>query len=126
MKENKELERKDITIGSDLEVDTENEVVSAYLETWFDVDKKFGTQTAIRDDEWLNLYADYEPESGALKMYYQVERDDNSEFFEYTPTEKETTLIIEMMEEHCQNTDGCSLNELYEKYNDDLTMGGLT
>lgn len=125
MKENNELERSDIKIGSDLDVDTENSTITAYIETWFDVDRKFGTHTAERDDEWVNLYAAYRPESGDLRMYYQVDRDDSSEFFEYAPTEGEKELVIAMMEELCQKEDGCSMKELYEKYDSDMTMGGM-
>lgn len=40
MKENNELERKDIVVDRDMEVDGEiGQEITAYLETWFDVDK---------------------------------------------------------------------------------------
>lgn len=107
MKENKEWERNDLKIGSDLDVDTESGTITAYIETWFDVDKKFGTHTAERDDEWLNLYADYSPESGNLKMYYQVDRDGSSEFFDYEPTAGEARLIKNMIAE--------KIRELYDQ-----------
>ena len=125
MKDNKELERNDIKIGSDLEVNTEEGVITAYIESWFDVDAKFGTNIIGNDNEWLNLYADFYPETGELKMMYQVDRDDSSDFFDYTPSENEEALVIEMMEECCQKEDGCSMKELYEKYSEDLTIGGI-
>lgn len=126
MKENNELERNDIMIGSDLEVDTEKEIITAYIETWFDVDRKFGTQTSERDDEWLNLYAEYSPKFGELKMCYQMDRDNNSEFFDYVLSDGEKTLVIGMMEEQCQKESGCSTEELYAQFcNDDMTMGGI-
>ena len=43
MKENNELERSDIIVLRDMEIDDESgQEIIAYLETWFDVDKKFG------------------------------------------------------------------------------------
>lgn len=117
MKENNELERNDMKIGSDLDVDIESGVITAYIETWFDVDKKFGTHTEARDDEWLNLYADYNPKSANLKMYYQVDRDDNSEFFDYEPTAGEAQLIKDMITEKIRELYGqtpmefCGLGE---------------
>ena len=42
MKENNELERSDITVDRDMEVDCDiGHQITCYLETWFDVDKKF-------------------------------------------------------------------------------------
>lgn len=53
MTENNELERKDIEVDRDMDVDCENETeITVYLEMWFDVDKKFGTNTKDDDDVW--------------------------------------------------------------------------
>lgn len=44
MKENNELERRDLAIDSEMEVDCDiGQEITVYIETWFDVDKKFGT-----------------------------------------------------------------------------------
>ena len=57
MKENMELERGDIAIDRDMEVDSDiGQEILAYVETWFDADKKFGIHTADDDGTWLNLY----------------------------------------------------------------------
>ena len=52
MKENNELTRDDIAIDHDMEVDCdEGREIAVYIETWFDVDKKFrmpNRTTAIR------------------------------------------------------------------------------
>ena len=54
MKENNELERTDIAVDSDMEVDCDiGQEITAYIETWFDVDKKFGINTALDDGTWL-------------------------------------------------------------------------
>ena len=55
MKENNELERTDIAVDSDMEVDCDiGQEITAYIETWFDVDKKFGIDTAADNGTWLN------------------------------------------------------------------------
>lgn len=58
MKENKELERNDLAVDRDMQIDADvGQEILAYLETWFDVDKKFGVHTADNDSTWLNMYA---------------------------------------------------------------------
>ena len=53
-----ELERGDIAIDRDMEVDCDiGQEILAYVETWFDVDKKFGIHTADDDGTWLNMYS---------------------------------------------------------------------
>ena len=54
-----EMNRDNIRIDPVLEVDTDwnPPCISAYIEIWFDVDKKFGTHTYDGDDAWINLYA---------------------------------------------------------------------
>lgn len=47
-----ELNRDNIVVDPDFDI--EDGKITAYLETWFDVDRKFGTHTADRDDEWLS------------------------------------------------------------------------
>ena len=73
MKENKELERHDIAIDREMEVDCDiGQEITVYIETWFDVDKKFGTQLNGNDSAWLNLYGKYNPyTSGTVPEYDQ-------------------------------------------------------
>ena len=62
MKENNELEKADIAIDREMEVDCDiGQEITVYIETWFDVDKKFGVQTADDDSTWLNMYGKYNP-----------------------------------------------------------------
>ena len=70
MKENMELERGDIAIDRDMEVDCDiGQEILAYVETWFDVDKKFGIHTADNGGTWLNLYTPYRSmETGRYSM----------------------------------------------------------
>ena len=100
MKENNELERSDIVVLRDMEIDDESgQEIIAYLETWFDVDKKFGTDTASDDEKWLNLYAKYNPFADTLRLEYFISKDAECEEGEYTPTEAEAALIKEMVTE---------------------------
>lgn len=86
---NGEFSKGDLLVDPDMEVDLENGTVTAYLETWFDVDEKFGIHTADEDHTWVNLYASYTPGTGAFQMEYVISREDS--------------------EECCQTCHGCSL-----------------
>ncbi len=46
---NGEFTKGDLLVDPDMEVDLENGTVTACLETWFDVDEKFGLHTADED-----------------------------------------------------------------------------
>ena len=129
MKENKELEKNDLKIEDDILIDDDNpNVLCVYLATYFDVDKKFGLNTADRDDEWLNLYADYDTEHDSLQIHCAVSNDDDEyRDFEYTPTENEASLIKEMIVEEIQKRFGQTPQEYCaELAEDDFTMGGIT
>lgn len=129
MKENKELEKSDLEIEDDILIDDNNSnVLCVYFATYFDVDKKFGLKTADRDDEWLNLYADYDTEHDSLQIHCAVSNDDDEyRDFEYTPTENEASLIKEMIVEEIQKRFGQTPQEYCaELAEDDFTMGGIT
>lgn len=92
-----EWTESDISIphdGLDFESD---DVVSAYLETWFDVDQKFGTHTHDEPDAWVNLYAILNLKENLLTMKYT----DCSSYWEeecdYTPTTRERELVIRLI-----------------------------
>ena len=129
MKENNELERSDIVVLRDMEIDDESgQEIIAYLETWFDVDKKFGTDTATDDEKWLNLYAKYNPFADTLRLEYFISKDAECEEGEYTPTEAEAALIKEMVTEKIQQEYGQSPQEFCNYYNDlqtRNTIGGM-
>ena len=129
MKENKELEKNDLEIEDDILIDDNNpNVLCVYFATYFDVDKKFGLKTADRDDEWLNLYADYDTEHDSLQIHCAVSNDDDEyRDFEYIPTENEASLIKEMIVEEIQKRFGQTPQEYCaELAEDDFTMGGIT
>lgn len=114
----KEITYKDIRIDPDFELLSENRscYISAYIETWFDVDAKFGTQTRDRDDAWVNLYAIYNPVNRTLRLEYFVDTDETVLGpYDYKPTESEKAVFIEMIERKCKETEGCSCKELLDK-----------
>lgn len=122
-----ELTREMLVVDRDMDVDSDTGVITAYLETWFDVDKKFGTHTAERDNEFLNLYAEYSPNTDELKLTYQVSRGDNSKFFDYTPTENEAALIKKMLAEVIRKEYNQTPQEFVADIDDvSPTMGGLS
>lgn len=77
----------------------EGDVVSVYLETWFDADKKFGTYTHDEPDTWINLYALLNLTQNRLTMKYFICRQDSEDEFAYIPTTKERELVIRLIRE---------------------------
>lgn len=100
MKENNELERSDIAIDRDMEVDCDiGQEITVYIETWFDVDKKFGIHINDEDGTWLNLYGKYNPFADTLRLECEISRENGSEYFDYEPTADEAQLIKDMIAE---------------------------
>ncbi len=117
MTENNEFERKDIIVDRDMDVDCENVTeITAYLETWFDVDKKFGTNTKDNDDVWLNMYAKYNPFDDTLRIECEIDKPKGSEYFDYTPTEAEAKLIKDMIAETIKAEYGQTPQEFCEQF----------
>lgn len=58
---------KDEIVIGDMEINDDCTGVSSYIETYFDVGKKFGTNINDDCDSWVNFYAEYFPESDELK-----------------------------------------------------------
>lgn len=100
MKDNMEFERSDLYVDRDIQIDDENrQHIVAYLETLFDVNKKFKLQLDSSAGEWLNMYGIYNPLSEFLTVECVISKDDNSESFFYTPTKAEAKLIKDMIAE---------------------------
>ena len=127
MRDNKELERSDIAIDSDMEVDCDiGQEITAYIETWFDVDKKFGIDTASEDGTWLHMYAKYNPFADTLSIEYEVSREKGSSYFDYKPTDDEAKVIKDMITEKILQIHGQTPQEFCEEfYGDSPQMGGI-
>ena len=107
------LEREDIDICEDVELDIEEQGILAYLETWFDVDKKFGVNTRDYDDTWVNLNAIYNPVTDKLKLLVDLESDDKTQVSEYVPTNEEKELIKKAIDEACIKQTNMNAREFY-------------
>ena len=128
MKENMELERGDIAIDRDMEVDSDiGQEILAYVEVWFDADKKFSIHTADNDGTWLNLYARYNPFADTLRMECEIDSDspENNQYFDYEPTAAEAQLIKEMITEKIQEAYGQTPQEFcQDAWGESFSMGG--
>ena len=122
------LFRADIAVDRDMEVDCDiGQEITCYIETWFDVDKKFGLNIADEDGTWLNMYGKYDPFEDSLRIECEISRDNGSEYFDYTPTEAESALIKNMIAEKIREQCDQTPQEFCENCcNEEQTMGGLT
>lgn len=129
MKENNELERKDMVIERDMEVDCdEGTQITAYIETWFDVDKKFMVHTDADEGIWLNMYAKYNPFEDTLRIECVISRDDDGDqYFDYSPTKAESDLIKEMIAEKINELHGQTPQEFCDEFTEqsNIEMGGI-
>lgn len=102
-----ELTRAMLEVDADMEVDCDiGQEITAYIETWFDADKKFGIDTASEDGTWLNMYAKYDPFADTLRIECEISRDNGSSYFDYEPTSAESQLIKNMIAEKLMQTHG--------------------
>lgn len=128
MKKNKELEKHDLAIDREMEVDCDiGQEITCYIETWFDVDKKFGIHTADNDNTWLNLYGKYNPFNDTLRIECEISRDTGSEHFDYEPTAAEVQLVKDMITEKIKE----EYNQTPQEFCNDIcgevpTMGGIS
>ena len=103
---------KDEIVIGDIEINDDYTGVSSYIETHFEVDKKFGTNVNDDCDSWVNFYAEYFPESNELKCEYFVDTPYDNKCYSYIPTQAEKELIVSLVEEYCQKEENMSINEL--------------
>lgn len=121
-----ELTREMLEVDRDIEVDCDTgQQITCYLETWFNVDEKFGTDTAEDDEKWLNLYAKYDPFADTLRLEFTVTSANSYEEGEYTPTDAEAQLIKGMITEKIREEHGQTPQEYCLDVND-IKLGGIT
>ena len=114
MNSNNELTREDIAIDRDMDVDCDiGQEITAYIETWFDVDKKFGTDTSD-DDVWLNMYAKYNPFKDTLRIECEIDKPLESQFIKEMIAEKIKECYDQTPQEFCDSA-----------YNEDISIGGI-
>lgn len=126
MKENLELERGDIVIDRDMDVDCDiGQEITVYIETWFDVDKKFGVHTSGDEGTWLNMYGKFNPFEDSLHIECEISRDDGSSYFDYEPTAAESQLIKDMITEKIKEEYGQTPQEFCEEIAEGPVIGGI-
>ncbi len=139
MKENKELEKADIIIDRDMDIDCDiGQEITVYFDVWFDVDKKFGIHINDENGAWLNMYGKYNPFADTLRIECEISRDDGSEYFDYEPTSSEAQLMKDMIkakiyeeyhqspQEFCEEFYGTDdLRGEHAENDESMTMGGI-
>ena len=126
MKDNLELERGDIAIDREMDVDCDiGQEITVYIETWFDVDKKFGVHTSDDENAWLNMYGKFNPFENTLRIECEICRDDGSSYFDYEPTSAESQLIKDMITEKIKEEYDQTPQEFCEEITEGLVMGGM-
>ena len=132
MTERMEMEKKDLIIDPQIEIDDDNpKQINFMLDTWFEVDKKFGIETNGEEGTWLNLWGFYNPFEDTLRLKGQISYDDcSSDWFDYEPTNSETEVIKEMLTLRIRRWYDQTPQEFCEQYMDEpesvLTQGGTT
>ena len=132
MTERMEMEKKDLNVDPQIEVDDDNpQQINFMLDTWFEVDKKFNISTNGEEGTWLNLWGFYNPFEDTLKLKGQISYDDGSiDWFDYEPTKSETETIKEMLTLRIRRWHDQTPQEFCEPYMDEPeitpTQGGPT
>lgn len=113
MKNNAELEHDDIEITK-LDYLPLN-ILCANIETWFDVDIKFKTNTREKL-EWVDVFCLYFYPTEEIKVIYFISNDTIvGEANEYLPNENEKKVLLDKLTTFCQDKHKCSLAELINK-----------
>lgn len=128
MKGNKELERDDLCVDADMDVDCDiGQEITVYFESWFDVDEKFGTHIHDENGAWLNLYGKYNTFEDTLRIECEISRDNGNEYFDYEPTAAETQLMKDMIAEKIMQIHGQTPQEFCNEICGDApTMGRIS
>lgn len=97
------LNRENLVIDEidNSERNTDGKSVTVYdfnIQTWFDVDKYFGTSTRDSDD-WINFYTMYVPEFDRWEFCYYIAGPDSEKDFDFTDriSPEDRQLIIDMV-----------------------------
>lgn len=107
------LEESDMLLRDDFELEFDKQRILFPIESWFDVDKKFGLNTQGNDGLWVNLYGEYNPCANEVKISYVINADDGTFEREYIPTDTERELFVKLMEQACEQYTGMTGRELY-------------
>ena len=123
-----ELTKESMWVDRDIQLDDENkQQIVAYLETLFDVNKKFGLKLDLNAGEWVNMYGIYNPFSDFIIVECVISTDDKNESFFYSPTKTEAELIKDMITQKIQEVHGQTPIELCNDIcsAEEQIMGGM-
>lgn len=90
---------QEINCYDDIQYIEENDSLSFAWETWFEVDKYFGTNTREYDDRWVNFYTNWF-ENGDVRGCYEVDTDLGTTFHNWELTDEEKKFLTKKMEEY--------------------------
>ena len=120
------FEESDFCIHEDLKLSVDNQYITALIVTQFDVDKKFGINVLEDEDAWVNLYADYNPVTESLKVFYYIDSYNGNYEREYIPTEDEKQAFISVMQQACIKQNEMNCREFYIReytaYADEMSL----
>ena len=117
MKKNKELEEEDIAIDREMDFDCANGIqIVCYVETWFDINKKFNVHTNAEEGTWVNMYAKYDPFKDTLGIECVLSSDSGTQPFPYSPTSAESELIKRMITQKIWEENKQTPREFCEAY----------
>jgi len=108
-----------ISINSDCdELILMDDYINAYVATWFDVDKRFGTQTNDSDD-YINVYANYFPKTKELELSYIIKYangEDSDEIIVDDLQPSEATVIYKLMDKEFRKEFGYGMKDFDMDY----------
>jgi hypothetical protein len=111
-----DITKQDIRCCDELII--ERDYIEATYELWFDVDRYFGTEIMDDDSAWINFYTACYPDR-TIKACYIIDRPLGLKDANWELTKEEKEFFRNKMEEYCQQCNGMSLMELWNKYNEE-------
>ena len=97
------------------EITEMDDKLNFYIDTTFDVDAVFGTNVCTgENDDYINLYADYDMESGQVCDELTIvlwKGNGQSEERSYTLNAAEKEVLLRKMNEYCQQQTGMTLTD---------------
>ena len=110
-------------ISFDEEITEVGNLLNFYMETNFDVDAVFGTSVhTSENDDWLNVYANYDMTTGQVCDELEIElhrAGGVEESLTYTLNAAEKDVLLQKMEEYCQEVNDMSLREYSAQFMDE-------
>lgn len=108
------LSAREISLAEEI-CEMDGHRLNFYLESSFDVDAVFGTRFSVDENDcWVNLYANYDMDSGQVCDSLEVvfhHGDGSVEELDYSLNAAEKVVLLRKMEDYCQQQTGQALAE---------------